>query len=77
MTSVSFHPKFKLILRVLKKYGVVLADNAGDWVLFGAPDDRWNIERLRELQRLRPDDFEAVDVSVLQVSSDSGKARQR
>jgi hypothetical protein len=72
-----FSPEVQVILRALKKYGMVLADHAGDWVLYGAPDDRWNVERLKELQRLRPTDFEAVDVSILQVSSDSGKARQR
>jgi hypothetical protein len=70
-----FSPGMQVILRALKKYGMVLADNAGDWVLFGTPDDRWNPTQLKELQRLKPYDFEAVDVSSLQVSSDSGKAR--
>jgi hypothetical protein len=73
----NFSPEVKVILRALKKYGMVLADNAGDWVMYGAPDDRWNVERLKELQRLRPTDFEAVNVSSLQISADSGKARQR
>lgn len=73
----TFSPEVRVILTALKKYGMILADNAGDWVLYGAPDDRWNVERLKELKQLKPSDFEAVDVSSLQISSDSGKARVR
>lgn len=73
----NFSPEVRVMLKALKKYGMILTDNAGDWVLYGAPDDRWNVEQLKELQQLKPSDFEAVDVSSLQISSDSGKARAR
>lgn len=72
-----FSPEVQVILRALKKYGMVLADHSENWVLFGAPDDRWNVERLKEMQRLKPSDFEAVDVSPLMMNVDSGKARTR
>lgn len=61
----SFSPQNQIILRALQTYGMMLADNGPNWAIFGAPDDRWNKEQLRELQRLRPSDFEAVDVSSL------------
>jgi hypothetical protein len=71
-----FSPELQVILKALKKYGMMLSDNTGGgWVLFGAPDDRWNVERLKQLQQLQPSDFEAVDVSSLMISVDSGRAR--
>jgi hypothetical protein len=72
-----FSPELQVILRSLKKYGMILADNSGSssWILFGAPDDRWNVERLKQLQQLKPSDFEAVDVSSLMVSADSGRVK--
>ena len=36
----------KLILEGLKSYGMILADNGGDWYISGAPDDRWIHEEL-------------------------------
>lgn len=48
------------ILRALKKYGMIVADNGGDWFLCGAPDERWNDDDLHELHRIRGRDFEVV-----------------
>ena len=70
-----FSPEMLIIVRALKKYGIMLADNGSSWYLSGAPDERWNNERLRELRRLRGSDFEAVDVSSLQIDPHSGQAR--
>lgn len=70
-----FHPTNQVILRALKVYGMILADNGSPWFLSGAPDAGWNDDRLRELLRVRGADFEAVDVSGLRVAPDSGRAR--
>jgi hypothetical protein len=48
------------ILRALKKYGMIVADNGADWFLCGAPDSRWDDDDLHELHRIRGRDFEAV-----------------
>ena len=48
------------ILRALKKYGMIVADNGSDWFISGAPDSRWDDGDLHELHRLRGRDFEAV-----------------
>jgi hypothetical protein len=66
----------QVILTALKKYGMILADNGSDWFISGAPDERWNNAVLRELRRVRGRDFEAVDVSGLQVEENSGAAKQ-
>src|SRR5690606_21171094 len=36
----------RVILRALKKYGMIVADNGSDWYISGAPDARWNDEEL-------------------------------
>jgi hypothetical protein len=66
----------QVILTALKRYGMILADNGSDWFISGAPDERWNNAVLRELRRVRGSDFEAVDVTSLEVEFDSGAARQ-
>lgn len=71
-----FSPDTQVILRALKEYGMILADNGSSWYLSGAPDERWNNEELAELRQVRGSDFEAVDVSSLMVDADSGEARQ-
>ena len=48
------------ILRALKKYGMIVADNGADWFLCGAPDSRWNDDDLHDLHRLHGSDFEVV-----------------
>jgi hypothetical protein len=50
----------QVILRALQKYGMMVADNGGDWFLSGAPDPRWNDEALHELKKVKGKDFEVV-----------------
>jgi len=71
-----FSPEVRVILQAFKAYGIVLADNGSNWFISGAPDPRWDDDRLRELRRLRGADFEVVDVSGLMIDPDSGRARQ-
>jgi hypothetical protein len=53
-----FSPHVQAILKGLKKYGMFVADNGGDWRLSVAPDGR--IKGLDELRRLKGSDFEVV-----------------
>jgi hypothetical protein len=72
----SFSPTNQIILRALKKYGMMIADNGSAWFLSGAPDSRWSNDELHDLGRVHGTDFEAVDVSRLMITPDSGEARQ-
>jgi hypothetical protein len=56
-----FSPHVQAILKGLKKYGMFVADNGGDWRLSVAPDSR--IEGLDELRKLRGSDFEVVQTT--------------
>lgn len=55
----------QVILRGLKKYGMLLADNGGDWFISGAPDPRWDDDAIHTLKRVRGSDLEAVDTGPL------------
>jgi hypothetical protein len=70
-----FSPEVQVILRALKKYGMILADNGAAWYISGVPDERWDNDALHELHSVPGSAFEAVDVSSLMVSPDSGQAR--
>jgi hypothetical protein len=67
-----FSPEVQVILRALKEYGMVLADNGASWFLSGEPDSRWNNDDLHQLGTIPGSAFEAVDVSSLMVDPDSG-----
>ena len=53
-----FSPHAQAILKGLKKHGMFVADNGGDWRLSVAPDSR--IEGLDDLRRVKGKDFEVV-----------------
>jgi hypothetical protein len=50
----------QILLKALKKYGMLVADNGGDWFISGAPDSRWNDEDLAQLKKVKGGDFEVV-----------------
>ncbi|MBN2444463.1 MAG: hypothetical protein JXJ04_24090 [Spirochaetales bacterium] len=71
-----FSVENQIILRALKKYGMMVADNGSSMYLSGIPDERWNNDDLHELQQVTASDFDAVDVSSLMIAPDSGQASQ-
>jgi hypothetical protein len=69
-----FSPQNQVILRALQQYGMTIADNGSSWFISGAPDERWDNDSLRELRGVHGSDFEAVDSSSVELSSDSAAA---
>jgi hypothetical protein len=65
----------QVILRALKKYGMILADNGSAWYISGAPDDRWNNTDLHNLGSIAGSNFEPVDVSGMMADPNSGQAK--
>jgi hypothetical protein len=53
-----FSKHTQAVLKGLKKYGMFVADNGGDWRLSVAPDKR--IKGLHELRKVKGKDFEVV-----------------
>jgi len=60
-----FPPSVQVILKALKKYGMILADNGGNWFITGAPDTRWNDEELSALRRVKGSSFEVIKMEQL------------
>jgi hypothetical protein len=57
----TFSAETKSILTAMKTYGMLVADNGSDWYVSGAPDDRWNNDRLvSELAQVKGGSFEVV-----------------
>lgn len=61
----SYSPRMRIILRAMKRYGMILADNGSPWFFSGTSDVRWSDDELNELKRLRGRNFEVVDTSQL------------
>ena len=61
----SYSPRMRIILRAMKRYGLILADNGSPWFFSGTSDVRWSDDELNQLKRLRGRNFEVVDTSAL------------
>jgi hypothetical protein len=55
-----YHGQALVILRALKRYGLIVADNGSSWFITGAPDPRWSDEDLNQLKSVPGSAFEAV-----------------
>ncbi|HEY6247167.1 MAG TPA: hypothetical protein VIX17_24670 [Pyrinomonadaceae bacterium] len=60
-----FTPAMQVILRAMKKYGMILADNGSNWYFSGAPDMRWDDDELNQLKTLKGADFEVVKMGTI------------
>lgn len=71
--DVSGHsPQVRALLRGLKKYGMLLADNGSNWYLTGIPHGSWTDSLVEEFHSIPGSQFEVVNVASLIVDPDSG-----
>jgi hypothetical protein len=63
--EAAFPAYVRPIVRSLKRYGMLLADNGSPFYISGAPDPRWNDELLASLGQLRGSDFEVIRMGAL------------
>jgi hypothetical protein len=61
----SFPRQARIVLRALKRYGMIVADNGSSWYISGAPNSRWNNDALHTLHRVKGSAFEVVDTRRL------------
>jgi len=55
-----YPPQMQVILRALKKYGMIVADNGGDFFVSGTADSRWNDALDDALKQVHVSDFEVI-----------------
>ena len=60
-----FPRQTRVVLRALKRYGMILADNGAPWFVSGAPHPGWDNDDLHSLHRVPGSAFEVVDTSRL------------
>ena len=60
-----FPRQARIVLRALKRYGMILADNGSPWYVSGAPHRGWDNDQLHTLHRVPGRAFEVVDTTRL------------
>lgn len=58
-----YSPTNQVILRALKEYGLIVADNGSAWYMSGVPSGLWSDSELRQLMNVHGSDFQAVDLT--------------
>ncbi len=70
-----FGPAARAVIRAMKRYGLVLADNGSPWFFQGERNANWPDRLISELKAIPASSFVAVDASALKVSRDSAQVR--
>jgi hypothetical protein len=60
-----FPRQSRIVLRALRRYGMILADNGSSWYVSGAPHRGWDNDDLHSLHDVPGSAFEVVDSSRL------------
>jgi hypothetical protein len=55
-----YSANMQVILKALKTYGMIMADNGSNWYVSGAPDSRFDDNELNTLKQIHGKDFEVV-----------------
>jgi hypothetical protein len=71
-----FRSDTQTILRAMKKYGLIVADNGSNWYFQGTAEDGWSNSMLDQLKSVPASAFEAVDEASLMVDANSGAVRR-
>jgi hypothetical protein len=66
----------QVVIRAIKTYGLILADNGSNWFFQGTADPGWTYTMVDQLKQIPARDFQAVDESCLTVNPNSGQAVQ-
>ena len=66
----------QVVIRAMKTYGLILADNGSNWYFQGTTDPRWTYTMVDQLKQIPASAFQAVDESCLMINRNSGQARQ-
>ncbi len=65
----------RTVIRAMKTYGLVLADNGSPWFFQGEQNAAWPGSMIEQLKGIPASAFEAVDTTSLRISSNSAATR--
>jgi hypothetical protein len=69
--GTGFSPDARVVIRALKRYGMIVADNGSDWYFQGTVDPRWTSSFVDRLKQIPARAFVAVDERGCRVAPDS------
>ena len=67
-----YSSKAQIVLRAMKRYGLIVADNGSDWYVQGTVDPRWTYAFVDQLKRVPARAFVAVNTGACKVGPNSG-----
>jgi hypothetical protein len=78
--KASFRPtgfghRARVVVRAMKRYGLVLADNGSPWFFQGERSTHWTDRMISDLKQIPARAFVAVDTSKLRVKNSSARVR--
>ena len=65
----------RVVVKAMKTYGLVLADNGSPWFFQGERNANWPDRLISDLKRIPASAFVAVDTRSLRISGDSAAVR--
>ncbi|HYN35431.1 MAG TPA: hypothetical protein VEV82_00485 [Actinomycetota bacterium] len=60
-----FPKQARIVLKALKHYGMLVADNGSDWYISGSPSSKWNNDALHTLGQVEGRHFQVVKTKSL------------
>lgn len=66
----------RVVLKAMKRFGLVLADNGAAWYFQGTSDERWPVALVSELKQIPARSFVAVATAGMKIRPWSGRARR-
>jgi hypothetical protein len=64
------------VVKAMKTFGLILADNGSNWFFQGTADTRWTDAQVDQLKQIPASQFVAVNEACLMVNVNSGQAWQ-
>ena len=74
-SAAGLGPYARVVVKAMKTYGLVLADNGSPWYFQGERNAQWPEGLIEDLKSIPASAFVAVDTSGLRVSADSAQVR--
>jgi len=72
-STKGFSKEAKAVVKAMKTYGIVLADNGSGWFFQGEATTKWPDRMISDLKRIPSSAFEAVDTSKLKHKKNSAR----
>jgi hypothetical protein len=69
----AFDPDTRVVIRAMKRYGTIVADNGSDWYFQGTVDTNWPASLIEQLKQVPARAFVAVDEHACRVAPDTGQ----